>query len=261
MSRKNKFFSLLEYDLLRNFNLILANAIIMITIALFMTISNFDVYSRSGFISPDYILGTHMFGESTNIVIFLGEMFLVLLFSIFIWKREFDFEHKTIYRTLSLPISKWKIVLSKSIIVGIFYGFYLVGQIVGVFMEWAVLKILFSDKFIVPFNLLKDILLDDREAFFLPRDLLTLFMFGIFITAISLIGAAYVLIKKSYGFKGILMWILGVGVIIYASIIFPIMQYKFLEKDRALLEIIGGILVIVILFILNNYLLKKKVNV
>lgn len=261
MSRKNKFFSLLEYDLLRNFNLILANAIIMISITLVMAISKFDMYIRSGVVINEYSLGTYLLGETTTTIIFLGEIFLVVLFSIFIWKREFDFEHKTIYRTLSLPISKWKIILSKSIIVGVFFGFYLVGQIVGIILEWIIFKIFFNYKFLISFNILKDVLLDERDAFFLPRDLLTLFMFVIFITAISLIGATYVLLKKSYGFKGILVWILGVGGIIYASIIFPIMQYKFLEKDRALLEIIGGILVIVILFTLNNYLLNKKVSV
>lgn len=260
MSKKNKFLSLLDYDLLINFNLILANTILSMIASVILFFIVISRYSKDDILN-DFILNSAITEGSNNLIIFLFEIALIVLFSIFIWKREFDFEHKMSYRILSLPIEKWKLIFSKCIVVEIFFLFYLAGQVLGIILNWLIAKVIFISKIYVSVDMLKFALLNRENAFFLPKDILTFTLFILFVFAVSLMGALYTFMKKSYGVKGFVCWIFLAIAFAYGSFILPVVKMNLFVKHLILFELIGGITFVVLAFALNNYLLNKKVNV
>lgn len=260
LSKRNKFLSFLEYDLLTNFNLIIINLILGMVASVSLFFIVIASYLKDDILN-DFILNTAIVEGSNNVIVFGCEIVLIILFAIFIWKREFDFEHKTSYRVLSLPIEKWKLIFSKCIVVEIFFLFYLAGQILGIILNWLIAKVVFINKIYVSVDILKFALLNRENTFFLPKDILTFALFILFVFAVSLMGALYTFMKKSYGVKGFVCWIFLSIAFAYGSFILPVIKMNLLVKHLILFELIGGITFVVLAFALNNYLLNKKVNV
>ncbi|MDZ4991804.1 hypothetical protein GNF80_02310 [Clostridium perfringens] len=260
MNKKSKFISLIEYELLGNFNLILVNTALGMIASMVLFFIAISRYWGDGIVNEGVFYLSLQDGNTSSLI-FLVEMILIAIFSIFIWKKEFDFENKTIYRTLSLPINKWKILLGKCLVVEVFFGFYLAGQVLAIVLEWIILEVVLINRIPISLELLKSVLLNKEGQFFLPRDILTFGVLCLFILVIGLMGALYVTIKKSYGIKGIVIWItLVIGWFLLGFFI-PIVKINLLRKHLILFEVTLGISFIIISFALNNYLLKKKVSV
>lgn len=260
MNKKSKFISLIEYELLGNFNLILVNTALGMIASMVLFFIAISRYWGDGIVNEG-VFYLSLQNGNTSSLIFLVEMILIAIFSIFIWKKEFDFENKTIYRTLSLPIDKWKILLGKCLVVEVFFWFYLAGQVLAIVLEWIILEVVLINRTPISLELLKSILLNKEGQFFLPRDILTFGVLCLFVLVIGLMGALYVTIKKSYGIKGIVIWITLVISLFLLGFFIPIAKMNLLRKHFILFEVTLGISFVIISFALNNYLLKKKVSV
>ncbi|HHD2752472.1 TPA: hypothetical protein ACOTG0_001252 [Clostridium perfringens] len=260
MNKKSKFISLIEYELLGNFNLILVNTALGMIASMVLFFIAISRYWGNGIVNEG-VFYLSLQNGNTSSLIFLVEMILIAIFSIFIWKKEFDFENKTIYRTLSLPIDKWKILLGKCLVVEVFFWFYLSGQVLAIVLEWIILEVVLINRTPISLELLKSILLNKEGQFFLPRDILTFGVLCLFVLVIGLMGALYITIKKSYGIKGIVIWITLVISLFLLGFFIPIVKMNLLRKHLILFEVTLGISFVIISFALNNYLLKKKVSV
>lgn len=267
MSKKNKFLSLLQYEASRNFKIIFLNVSVTILMTIFiyyMNIFSFIDMHGGGVISREYIdnmaLRTLNMNNGKTYIFFL-EWLLVIIFSIFIWAREFYFEHKTGYRTLSLPIKKWKLILSKSLIVLLFFGMFLLGQFFSIIINWFMLRVKVGSSINIGFNYLSQALFDNIGYGFISMDIVNLTVMFIIVFVISLVGTLAVFLKQSFGFKGIILWVLYVAISIAIFLYIPVFKLHLFAVEFLLLYTIGLLIYIVITFWINNYLINKKVNV
>ncbi|MDZ5252980.1 hypothetical protein [Clostridium sp. LIBA-8841] len=265
--KKNKFLSLLQYEASRNFKVIALNVLItmVITIALYYIESLAVVGSYENnvlFQGVIYDMAIRPLGMNRGkTYIFFLEILLIIIFSIFIWAREFYSENKTIYRSLSLPIKKCNLILSKSLVVLLFFGMFLLGQFLSIIINWLMLKIKLGSNFNIELNVLTEALFNNISYGFISMDMVNLTVMIIFIFLISLIGALAVFLKQSFGIKGIVYWIIYVIITIFIFFYVPVTKLHLFAIEFLLLYTIGLLIYIGITFMLNNYLINKKINV
>lgn len=266
-NKKNKFLSLLQYEASRNFKVISLNVLITMLITITVYYINclrvFDRYNSSNiFEDLVYDMAIRPLGmDREKTYIFFLEMVLIIIFSIFIWAREFYSENKIIYRSLSLPIKKYNLILSKSLVVLLFFGMFLLGQFLSIIINWIMLKIKLGSNFYIELNVLTEALVNNVSYGFVSMDMTNLTVMIIFIFLISLIGALAVFLKQSFGIKGILYWIIYVIITIFIFFYVPVMKLHLFAIEFLLLYTIGLLIYIGITFMLNNYLINKKINV
>lgn len=267
MSKKNKFLSLLQYEANRNFNIIMINALITILLTIFLycnKVLRFSSVSGNEEYLVQFINGMAIrnLGISQDgIYIFFLEAILVGIFSIFIWSREFSFEHKTSYRTLSLPIEKWKVILSKSLVVLLFYGVFLLGQFLAVIIKWIILRVKMGSFYDIGVDYLVDALFKNNIDGFVSMDWVTVIITILMIFTVSLVGGLAVLLKQSFGLKGVLAWIVYGIIAVTVFFYIPISKINLFAFEFLLLYTVGILIFIVITFAINNYLINKKVSV
>lgn len=265
--KKNKFLSLLQYEASRNFKVIALNVLItmVITIALYYIESLAVVGSYENNVLLQgviYDMAIRPLGMNRGkTYIFFLEILLIIIFSIFIWAREFYSENKTIYRSLSLPIKKCNLILSKSLVVLLFFGMFLLGQFLSIIINWLMLKIKLGSNFNIELNVLTEALFNNISYGFISMDMVNLTVMIIFIFLISLIGALAVFLKQSFGIKGIVYWIIYVIITIFIFFYVPVTKLHLFAIEFLLLYTIGLLIYIGITFMLNNYLINKKINV
>ncbi|MGV1060657.1 hypothetical protein ACQR24_07355 [Clostridium perfringens] len=267
MSKKNKFLSLLQYEASRNFIIILLNSLITMMFTIFIYCRNIFSFADgvTWKIAPEEFINEIALrnlgiNNETTYTFFL-EFLLVLIFSIFIWAREFYFEHKTSYRTLSLPVKRFNFILSKSLVVWLFFVMFLLGQFFSIIINWFILKVKFGSSFTIGINYLSKALFDNIRYEFISMNITNLIVMFIIIFAISLVGALVVFLKQSFGVRGIIIWILYVAFSIWIFLYIPVFKLHFFAIEFLLLYTIGLLIYIGITFLINNYLINKKVNV
>ena len=253
MSKKNKFLSLLQYEASRNFIIILLNSLITMMFTIFIYCRNIFSFADgvTWKIAPEEFINEIALrnlgiNNETTYTFFL-EFLLVLIFSIFIWAREFYFEHKTSYRTLSLPVKRFNFILSKSLVVWLFFAMFL--------------RVKVGSSVNIGINYLSKALFDNISYEFISMDIANLIVMFIIIFAISLVGALVVFLKQSFGVRGIILWILYVAFSIWIFLYIPVFKLHFFAIEFLLLYTIGLLIYIGITFWINNYLINKKVNV
>lgn len=267
MSKKNKFLSLLQYEASRNFSIILLNSLITMMFTIFIYCRNIFSFldGITWKIAPEefvHEIALRNLGVNReNTYTFFLEILLVLIFSIFIWAREFYFEHKTSYRTLSLPVKRFNFILSKSLVVWLFFAMFLLGQFLSVIINWFILKVKLGSSINIGINYLSEALFDNIKYEFISMDMANLTVMFIIIFAISLVGALVVFLKQSFGAKGIIFWILYVAFSIWIFLYIPVFKLHLFAIEFFLLYTIGILIYIGITFCINNYLINKKVNV
>lgn len=267
MSKKNKLLPLLQYEANRSFNIIIINMLITMALSIFLysdrVLRFFDMHGDKEYL-VQFMNGMAIRGLGINeevIYIFFLEAILVVIFSIFIWAKEFSFEHKTSYRTLSLPIKKWKIILSKSLVVLLFYGVFLLGQFLAIIIKWIILKVKMGSFYEIGVGYLVDALFKNNIDGFVSVDWVTVIITILMIFTAALVGGLAVLLKQSFGFKGILAWIVyGIAAVLVFFYI-PILEMHLFAVEFLLLYTVGILIFIVITFAINNYLINKKVSV
>ena len=265
--KKNKFRSLLQYEASRNFKAISLNVLITMIITIIFYYINclrvFDRYNSSS-IFKDFVydMAIRPLGmDSEKTYIFFLEILLIIIFSIFIWAREFYSENKTIYRSLSLPIKKCNLILSKSLVVLLFFGMFLLGQFLSIIINWFMLKIKLGSNFNIELNVLTEALFNNVSYGFISMDIVNLTVMIIVIFLISLIGALAVFLKQSFGIKGIVYWAIYVMITICIFFYIPVLKLHLFAIEFLLLYTIGLLIYIGITFMFNNYLINKKINV
>ncbi|WP_300351281.1 hypothetical protein [Clostridium sp.] len=267
MSKKNKFLSLLQYEANRNFTIIMINVLVTVILTVLLyyeRILRFIYMHRSNEYLDQVINGMAIQTLGINegaMYIFFLEGLLVVIFSIFIWAREFSFEHKTSYRTLSLPIKRWKIILSKSLVVMLFYGMFWLGQFLSIIIKWFILRIKVRSVYDIGFNYLIEGLFKINNNGFVSIEFSTVIITIFMIFTASLVGGLAVLLKQSFGLKGVFYWILyGISAVLIFFYI-PIFKMHFFSVEFLLLYTVGILIFIGITFVMNNYLINKKVSV
>ncbi|MGG5462664.1 hypothetical protein [Clostridium sp. B9] len=264
MNKKNKFLSLLQYEANRNFNVIILNTLLTMVLSVILYFSKIIVFIEPNtIISNDVIrMGVGRLGiNDDDAYIFFLEIFLVIVFSIFIWAREFYFEHKTSYRTLSLPIKRWKIILSKSLIIWLFFGMFLLGQFLAVVIDWFILKMRVISIMDIGAEYLWKAIFTSYSSGWFSMDIVNLIVIFIIIFATSLVGGLVILLKQSFGFKGILIWILYGIVSVALFFYIPVIRMNLFAGEFLILYTVGILIYIGITFGINNYLINKKVSV
>lgn len=203
----------------------------------------------------------HSFLDSNSIIIigFLLIICMIIIYSIFIWYREWFGSNKTIYTLLMLPMERMKIYYAKLISIILLIGTTLGTSIVSLFinyviMLWRLPKELIEDlSFLKVFhNYIINILLPINY-----RDFLLYCTIGLgLLTAIFLM----VLLERSYSFKGLFA---GVSLIaLYLFVYLLIFESGFFfRKEILVVSLAWGALNFLSHVSWSKKLLTKKISV
>ncbi|HBG9819786.1 TPA: ABC transporter permease, partial [Clostridioides difficile] len=197
-------------------------------------------------------------------ILFFGILGLFIYY-IFMWKREFFSNNQSIYTLMMLPQNKFKICISKSIVlITMIYGF-LISQTATLFICKYIFNFIFRNMPIINMNFAKDLYYLNLKS--IPIDFISFMAIYVFLLliAISIVNCC-ILFIFSYINK---FYVILITLLIIAGLYFSTIYINIITLFRKYYNLIGfqfnnlvaGLLsFLIIMFILNgiSYLLIKK---
>ncbi|MGL4450244.1 MAG: hypothetical protein ACRCTZ_03500 [Sarcina sp.] len=262
--RKNNFRNLMKYEIEKNFTLCVAiTGVILLAINIYLGFVSASIKSNWGVKSLAYIEQIvldieRQFEIATgigNVIVYIGTVFFISL----ILLKEWNGKNKTSYTLLSLPVSRWKLLVSKLLLP---IGFLFINYAIKIFSFSTNIKLL-SNYINTEFDskVGADYLIYNFEV--QMSTLNESYIFSDIAFGLTLITFAFLvfLSSKSFGNVGLVIsLIICVGVILYS--IFASIIFGMLLNDRIPYPINTFIYVLGIVATLINFILiKKKVAV
>ena len=271
----NKFSYLLNNEVLRGFKLLLPlygllllSYLIKIIRSIFEMENRFQNTLSNGGTVESFLMNfngqkiqlSHAF-MSFDIIVFImfAGIGITIIYTAFMWYREWFGNNKTIYMLMTLPVSRTKIIISKLISALIFFYTFICFEIIGLFITKFSFDHILSKEIMVKeplFEMIKGSLINQIFKFGVLDNLLSF----LFLVSVTLVVFSATFIERSYGKKGLLMGIVYGIMFIALYIIVPNVIYLF-SFERMIYELSISIISIILNFFLSKYLLERKVHV
>ena len=278
-----KFINLLNFEMNRFLNFLIPTLAIVVAMQLFQTIQSVLSYNKeakiimaSGPGDVDSVLeelGTFSMQDVTAGAVFNLSIVLIILifsfYSFFTWYREWLGKNTFIYRLLMLPISRFQIILSKSLV-------FLIGGLLTFSVQFGL--------FFIESTLIKQ-LITTQELFtelnlHAVKPAYDFFLFKLFplegIEFISVYSFAFaalitlftaILLERSFGLKGLIPGVICfIGYFIVYSILTGLSYYDFTSMILKPSQVYIGLLlyqflVIGLGLVISRFLLTHKIKV
>lgn len=273
----NKFVSLLSFELNRFFKFLLPAFAITAAVQFFVTFQNIFTYNndlkkaiaKGGNLAGFDDFSVHYVTQSSLYELSIVLLVMVFIFySFFTWYREWYGKNSFIYRLLMLPMKRFNIILTKSLVflIGGFLTFTFQFSLYAIqikLSEWMIAADHFQAVHI--HNIQPDYSI--IQAILFPTSgfqFLSIYSFA-FAALISLFTG--IIIERSFGFKGMIS---GATYFVGYFIVFGLvtsLQYTqslpfILRPSQFALLVLGyQFLAILIGYLISNFLLKNKIKI
>jgi len=189
----------------------------------------------------------------------------LLIYTFFIWYRDWYGKNPFIYRLLTLPASRMNLFFAKLTAILSFVFGMLSLQVLLMLLEKQIIRWMIPEQFRIDLSIREAITGTYLQIFYPPSvsDFLLIYGLG---TLLVFVFFTAILFERSYRLKGILMGI-GFGVLsvfLYLSPIYInslVLHGYFFTHEVFLLTLVSGLAVLIACVGTSRYLLKRKIRV
>lgn len=183
------------------------------------------------------------------------------LYCWYLWLGEFKGENKSAYTLLTLPLPKKFMILYKFLAACFYYISLIFFQIVGLFINYFIFKIMVPADAIGEERLLT-IIISSMSKFYglIPLNWADVITKGLFFIALILLAFLFAILERSFGIKGgVLGFIFGCSFIFCIAFLPGMMNFYAFE--RSIWSALISIIYILIGWFSSKYLLENKIHV
>jgi len=191
----------------------------------------------------------------------------LLLYSIFIWYREWFGKNTFAYRLLMLPVSRMTLYFSKLITVFIGIFTLIATQMLSLFIGHPIVSAIIESAYFNDIGLIASIQMNPLFLYLFPLDFSYFLMVNGVGIVVLLVLFTVILMERSYSFKGIAMGILY-GIAALSLVLFPLFlpnllnnQYILYDSELMIIIILLTIIVGVLSIFTSRHLINKKITV
>ena len=261
--KKNSLLNLIGYEIDNTFKVGVIATISLIVLSIGVTIYKFfstnsalkhfveQRFSKEGI---EYNLFTSItnFFEMKELIFLGGIILLLVIFSFYIWLKEWFGNNRTIYTLLMLPVERWKLIVSKYIVC---YFFFIINFGLIYLFKYIDRLILSNINYNIEASLI------DKSIYFnFINDLDTIKLIFIFVTIAIIFVFNIVFINRLKPILGTIL-ILIVELILAAIFFLSPIWLNLFTNQFIIVYCIETIIYFIGSFAVANYLLNKKIHV
>lgn len=192
--------------------------------------------------------------------IMLLAILIVVLYTLYIWNREWMGSSKSIYTLLALPIKKNYIILSKLFTMVVYTAFALLVQILTLFLDKKIMSWRIDKRFYIDESVLGVFSTDYFRTEYLNLISRDIFVSIATVLALILLLGLIILLFRSFKIKGLILGVILLAVYVGVFIGVPVYFNLYLE-EAFVVRLILSIITSIIAFIFSKFLLENKVGV
>lgn len=184
----------------------------------------------------------------------------IVLYTLFLWNREWMGSSKSIYTLLNLPIKRSYILFSKWLTMIVFLSFNLLVQISTLFIDKKLMAWMIDERLYVDQSVLGVFSTNYYKA-----DWYNLISRGILVSIVTVIALVLllslaVLLFRSFKIKGLILGVIFLAVYIgpYIGVYF---YFNLFMDEYFIFKLIFSMITCILSFIYSKYLLENKVGV
>lgn len=184
----------------------------------------------------------------------------VVLYTLFLWDREWMGSNKSIYTLLNLPIKRSYVLVSKLLTMIIFLSFNLFIQLSTLFIDEKLMSWIIDERLYVEQSVLGVFSTNYYKSDWYNLISRDIFVSIVTVIALVLLLSLVVLLFRSFKIKGLIVGVIFLA--IYIGIYLGVYFYLNLFWDEYFIfKLIFSIITCILSFICSKYLLENKVGV
>lgn len=191
----------------------------------------------------------------------------LLLYSIFIWYREWFGKNTFAYRLLMLPVSRMTLYFSKLITVFIGIFTLIATQMISLFIGYPIVSAIIESAYAAEIGLMESLRMNFLFIYLFPLEPGYFLVINGIGMILLLVLFTVILMERSFAFKGILLGI-GYAVCSLAIVLFPLSlpdllknNYILYDSELMIIEIVLITIVGAVSLLLSRHLINKKITV
>lgn len=191
----------------------------------------------------------------------------LLLYSIFIWYREWFGKNTFAYRLLMLPVSRMTLYFSKLITVFIGIFTLIATQLISLFIGYPIVSAIIESAYAAEIGLMESLRMNFLFIYLFPLEPGYFLVINGIGMILLLVLFTVILMERSFAFKGILLGI-GYAVCSLAIVLFPLSlpdllknNYILYDSELMIIEIVLITIVGAVSLLLSRHLINKKITV
>ncbi|MER2063095.1 MAG: hypothetical protein ABS873_00460 [Alkalibacterium sp.] len=191
----------------------------------------------------------------------------LLLYSVFIWYREWFGKNTFAYRLLMLPVSRMTLYFSKlmTLFIGIFT--LIATQMISLFIGYPIVSAIIESAYAAEIGLMDAVQMNFLFFYLFPLDLGYFLVINAVGLILLLVLFTVILMERSFAVKGIMLGI-GYAICSLAVILFPLFlpdlmknNYILYDSELLIIEIFLIAVVGAVSLVLSCHLINKKITV
>lgn len=197
----------------------------------------------------------------SNITLVMGLSILgVVLYTLFLWNREWMGSSKSIYTLLSLPVKRSYILFSKLLTMIIFLSFNLLIQISTLFIDKKLMSWIIDERFYLEQSVLGVFSTNYYRADWYNLISRDIFVSIVTVIALVLLLSLVVLLFRSFKIKGLILGVIFLAIYIglYIGVYF---YFNLFWDEYFTFKLIFSMITAILSFMCSKYLLENKVGV
>lgn len=184
----------------------------------------------------------------------------IVLYTLFLWNREWMGSSKSIYTLLNLPIKRSYILFSKWLTMIVFLSFNLLVQISTLFIDKKLMAWMIDERLYVDQSVLGVFSTNYYKADWYNLISRDIFVSIVTVIALVLLLSLAVLLFRSFKIKGLILGVIFLAVYIgpYIGVYF---YFNLFMDEYFIFKLIFSMITCILSFIYSKYLLENKVGV